>query len=100
MGVGKILRQIASATTYKFIGYGDAAGTLKCSVLEVIAAFERASGISIPYEFVGRRDGDLAEYFANAQLAKQTLGWIAQYDLDRMCQDTWRFYQRSRDSVS
>ena len=64
------------------------------SVLEVIAAFERASGITIPYEFVGRRSGDLAEYFANAQLAKRMLGWVARHDLDRMCQDTWRFYQR------
>jgi UDP-glucose 4-epimerase len=70
------------------------------SVLEVITAFERASGITIPYEFVGRRSGDLAEYFANAQLAKRTLGWSAEYDLDRMCQDTWRFYQRSRGSAS
>ena len=70
------------------------------SVLEVIAAFERASGITVPYEFVGRRSGDLAEYFANAQLAKRTLGWVAQYNLDRMCTDTWRFYQRSRDSTS
>ena len=70
------------------------------SVLEVIAAFERASGITVPYEFVGRRSGDLAEYFANAQLAKRTLGWVAQYNLDRMCTDTWRFYQRSRDSAS
>ncbi|WP_353439125.1 UDP-glucose 4-epimerase GalE [Polynucleobacter sp. UK-FUSCHL-C3] len=69
------------------------------SVLEVIAAFERASGITVPYEFVGRRSGDLAEYFANAQLAKRTLGWVAQYNLDRMCTDTWRFYQRSRDST-
>ena len=70
------------------------------SVLEVIAAFERASGIIVPYKFVGRRPGDLAEYFANAQLAKRMLGWVAQHDLDRMCQDTWRFYQRSRDSAS
>jgi UDP-glucose 4-epimerase len=69
------------------------------SVLEVIAAFERASGIIVPYEFVSRRDGDLAVYFANAQLAKRSIGWVAHYDLDRMCQDTWRFYQRSRDSV-
>jgi UDP-glucose 4-epimerase len=70
------------------------------SVLEVIAAFERASGITVPYEFVGRRSGDLAEYFANAHLAKQTLGWVAQHNLDRMCQDTWRFYNHSRDKIS
>jgi UDP-glucose 4-epimerase len=67
------------------------------SVLEVIAAFERASGIKVPHQFVGRRSGDLAEYFANAKLAKRTLGWVAQHDLDRMCRDAWRFYQRSRD---
>jgi UDP-glucose 4-epimerase len=70
------------------------------SVLEVIAAFERASGITVPYEFVGRRSGDLAEYFANAHLAKHTLGWEAQHNLDRMCQDTWRFYNHSRDKIS
>lgn len=69
------------------------------SVLEVIAAFERASGIPIPYEFVSRRPGDLAEYFANAQLAKGILGWIAQHDLDQMCRDAWHFYQRSRNSI-
>lgn len=70
------------------------------SVLEVIAAFENVSGISIPYKFVDRRPGDLAEYFANAQLAKDKLGWTAQYDLDQMCRDTWRYYQHSRVSVS
>lgn len=70
------------------------------SVLEVIAAFERASGVAVPYEFVGRRPGDLAEYFANAQLARRSLGWAAQYDLDRICLDAWRFYQRSRDSLA
>lgn len=61
------------------------------SVLEVVRAFERASGCSIPYEFVERRAGDLAEYYADPALAKSLLGWSAEYGLDRMCQDAWRW---------
>ena len=64
------------------------------SVLDVIAAFEVASGKKISYEFTQRRPGDLAEYYANASLAKQTLRWQAKYDLNRMCTDTWRFYDQ------
>ena len=70
------------------------------SVLEVIATFERASDITVPNEFVGRCPGDMAEYFANAQLAKSMLVWVAQHDLVQVYHDTWRFYQRSRDSIS
>ncbi len=70
------------------------------SVLEVISAFEQASGKKIPYRFVGRRPGDIAEYFANADLAEHTLGWSAKHDLGRMCKDTWRFYQHCYDGIS
>jgi UDP-glucose 4-epimerase len=61
------------------------------SVLEMIAAFERASGKKIPYRIVARRPGDLAEYYADPSLAKEILGWQARCDIDRMCQDTWRW---------
>lgn len=64
------------------------------SVLEVITAFELASGEKIPYEFTQRRPGDLAEYYANANLAKRVLHWQAEHDLNRMCADTWRFYNQ------
>ena len=64
------------------------------SVLEVITAFELASGEKIPYEFTQRRLGDLAEYYANANLAKRVLHWQAEHDLNRMCADTWRFYNQ------
>ena len=63
------------------------------SVLEMIAAFEKVSGKKIPYEFVERRPGDLAEYYANSKLAKKLLGWQAEHGIERMCEDTWRFYQ-------
>lgn len=63
------------------------------SVLEVVKMFERVSGIKIPYQFVDRRPGDLPIYYANSQLAHNCLGWSGKHDLERMCEDTWRFYK-------
>ena len=65
------------------------------SVLEVIAAFERASGRPVPYEFTERRSGDVAVYYAATNLARTLLGWQARYDLDRMCEDAWRWQSRN-----
>lgn len=67
------------------------------SVLEMVAAFEKASGVKIPYEIVGRRSGDLPEYYADPRLAKQILGWEAQFGIDRMCADTWRWQKNNPD---
>ena len=64
------------------------------SVLEMITAFEKVSGKKIPYELVGRRAGDLAEYYANSNLAKTVLGWQAKHGIEKMCEDTWRFYSQ------
>ena len=64
------------------------------SVLEMIAAFEKVSGKKIPYELVERRAGDLAEYYANSSLAKTVLGWQAKHGIEKMCEDTWRFYSQ------
>lgn len=61
------------------------------SVLEVVHAFERASGQSIAVDFAPRREGDVAECFADTSLAEQLLGWKAQFDLQRMCEDSWRW---------
>lgn len=61
------------------------------SVLDVVAAFERASGRSVPYTFAARREGDVAEAWADPTLAETTLGWRAKYGLSRMCEDTWRW---------
>lgn len=65
------------------------------SVLEMIAAFEKASGKTIPYEVVARRSGDIAAYYADPSLAKTMLGWRAKYDIVRMCEDTWRWQQKN-----
>ena len=65
------------------------------SVLEVIAAFERASGRRVPYEFAERRSGDVAVYYAATGMARALLGWEARLDLDRMCEDAWRWQSRN-----
>ena len=61
------------------------------SVLEVVEAFERASGREIPYVMEARRAGDAAECYADPSLAAQLLGWRAQLGLGRMCEDAWRW---------
>lgn len=61
------------------------------SVLEMLRAFEKASGKTIPYVIDKRRPGDLAACFANPQKAKDVLNWQAEYDIDIMCKDAWNF---------
>jgi len=61
------------------------------SVLELVAAFTRASGRTIAYDVVDRRPGDVAVSFADPTLARTSLGWQASRDLDRMCGDAWRW---------
>lgn len=61
------------------------------SVLDVVRAFEQASGKVIPYRIVARRSGDIAQCYADPSLAAACLGWRAQYDLPRMCEDAWRW---------
>lgn len=61
------------------------------SVLELIKAFEIANGISIPYEFVDRRLGDISECYADISKAQCELDWLAKRDIVTMCRDAWRF---------
>ncbi len=61
------------------------------SVLEVIRAFEKASGQSIPYEIGPRRPGDIATCYANPEHARNLLGWSATMGIDQMCADAWRW---------
>ena len=61
------------------------------SVLEVVAAYARASGREVPYEIKPRRPGDVAACWADPGLAHALLGWRARLDLPRMCADSWRW---------
>ncbi len=67
------------------------------SVLEMVAAFERASGRKIPYRIVERRPGDIAECWADPSRAKEELGWTATRGIDRMCADAWRWQSANPD---
>lgn len=69
-------------TGFKPINLGTGKGY---SVLEVIHAFEKASGKKIPYEIVERRPGDISASYADASMAKKELGWIATKNMDDMC---------------
>ncbi|MNI95258.1 UDP-glucose 4-epimerase [compost metagenome] len=61
------------------------------SVLELIHAFEQASGQSVPYQVVDRRLGDIAECWADPTKAAHELGWKAERGLPEMMVDTWRW---------
>ena len=62
-----------------------------CSVLELVSAFEKATGVRIPYEIVERRPGDIAECYADASKAERLLGWKAEKTIQDMCRDTYRW---------
>ena len=64
------------------------------SVLDMVRAFERASGRDIPFEIVARRPGDAAISYANPERAERDLKWRATLDVNAMCQDTWRWQSR------
>ena len=70
------------------------------SVLEMIRAFEQASGCQIPYEVTSRRSGDVATCYADASKANRELGWRADLDVDSMCADTWRWQQKNPEGFN
>lgn len=61
------------------------------SVLDIVKAYSKACGHDIPYEIKPRRAGDIATCYADASLAKKELGWEAEYGIDEMCADSWRW---------
>jgi UDP-glucose 4-epimerase len=65
------------------------------SVLEMVAAFARASGREIPYQILPRRAGDIAACWADPSYAQRELGWHAERDLEQMCQDGWNWQKHN-----
>jgi len=70
------------------LGTGDGV-----SVLELVHAFQNVNGVPVPYVIGGRRDGDLAEVYANPKRAHDELHWTAEKSVDDMCRDSWHFIQ-------
>ena len=77
------------------IGTGQAV-----SVLGIVTAFENANDVSIPYVIDARRDGDLAEFYADVSLAADELGWHATRTIDDACRDSWNFTKHLMDTKS
>jgi UDP-glucose 4-epimerase len=67
------------------------------SVLEVLHAFEKACGKTLPYVIDPRRAGDIAECYADPSKAKRELGWVAEYGIEEMCADSWNWQSKNPD---
>jgi UDP-glucose 4-epimerase len=70
------------------------------SVLDMVKAFEKASGRKVPYVIAPRRSGDVAQCYADPAYAKAVLGWEAQRGIEQMCEDSWRWQSRNPDGYT
>ncbi len=84
----KALNKIKSFTEVMTINLGTGTGY---SVLDMVKAFEKASGKEVPYCIAPRRAGDIAKCYANPSYAKEVLGWEAKKSIEEMCEDSWRW---------
>lgn len=86
------LRHLQQATVgIEIYNLGTGAGT---SVLQLISAFERATGVSVPYDIAPQRAGDLSSVYADVTKAKKELGFSPTRDIDAICRDAWRFQKQ------
>ncbi len=88
LGHVKTLDKLAAQAGVYTYNLGTGRGN---SVLEMVRAFEQASGRPVPYKIVGRRAGDIAKCYADATLAERELGWKAERNIATMCADSWKW---------
>jgi len=86
------LENQASVSSVLKVNIGTGSGY---SVLDIVKAFEKASGQKIPYRIVNRRAGDVASCYSNPQKAKDILGWEAKFSLDDMCKSSWNWQKKN-----
>lgn len=92
LGHLKALERVLSAQGVDAFNLGTGTGY---SVLEIVAAFEKAAGVNIPYKIVERRPGDVAVCYADPSKAKNELGWTAEKGIEDMCKDSWRWQEKN-----
>lgn len=90
------VKYVLEHTGTEAVNLGTGKGT---SVLQLVRAFEKASGKTINYKIADRRPGDIAEFYANTDKAKAMFGWEAKYDIDKMCEDSWNFTQKNPNGL-
>ena len=88
------LKRTENTTGIEYYNIGTGTGY---SVLDIVAAFGKAWGAPVPYEFAERRSGDVAACYADASLAAEMLGWSAERDLAKMCEDAARWQKMNPD---
>jgi len=93
IGHVKTLDKLATAPGTLTYNLGTGRGN---SVLEMVKAFEAASGKVIPFQVVARRAGDIAQCYADPAKARDELGWTADRDIAQMCADSWRYQTTSK----
>lgn len=97
IGAGSTAGEPAEDGSRRGVGIFNLGTGTGSSVLDVIRAFEAACGHEIPYEVLPRRAGDIAAFYADASKARDELGWVAEYDMARMCEDGWRWQSQNPD---
>ena len=90
----KALEYVNNMVGTDFINLGTGKGY---SVLDIVKAYEKASGLKVNYKISPRRAGDIDECYADAEKAFRVLGWRAQYDIERMCKDLYRWQSQNPD---
>ena len=96
LGHVKAIEKLRTMTGVGIWNLGTGKGS---SVLDVVTAFEKASGVEIPYDIKPRRAGDIAECYADPAKAKAELGWEAQRGIEEMCEDSWRFIKNNPEGL-
>ena len=92
LGHVKAVEKVASGTGLNIYNLGTGKGY---SVLDVVKAFEKASGVKIKYEILERRPGDIATCYSDPSKALKELGWKAERDIEEMCEDSWRWQSQN-----
>ena len=93
----KALEKFKEEKTVRIYNLGTGHGY---SVLQVVKAFGKACGKELPYEIKPRRAGDIATCYCNPEKAKEELGWVAEYGIEEMCEDSWRWQSNNPDGYN
>lgn len=91
------LKALSEISGFRPYNLGSGKGT---SVLEMVHAFEKASGVEIPVEMKNRRPGDVAAMYCNPELAWKELGWKTERSVSEMCEDLWNFQKNNPNGYS
>ena len=95
IGLGSIAGEPGEDGSRRGVGIFNLGTGKGSSVLDIIHAYEKACGHELPYTFKPRREGDIAENYAACDKARTEMGWVAEYDIKRMCEDSWRWQSQN-----